>query len=207
MNLGLGNLAELKAQLLPAGLVKGVAFDDLIVAVGRGIASHFDDICNRRLGRLAGDVTVFSANRDHYYLPRYPVETITKVELRDSIVTGFVQQTGLTWNINESSGLIVFAGQLGPWTSNLRITYTGGYWFDETEDSSGVLPNGATLLPYDLKLAWFTQCRAVWESMDKTGAKLAQGSGPGTVTANIRDLKLVTQVEEILKGFIRFQIT
>jgi hypothetical protein len=139
----------------------------------------------------------FTADCDHFYLPRYPLEAVSLIERRDSIQTGWVTLDASTiMQMRESSGMIAFGGTLGSYFSTLRVTYTGGYWYDTTEDGSGTLPSGATKLPDDLKLAWYLQCRKVWQSIDKLGVKIMQGeSGPGTVTDSLASLEIVPEVK------------
>lgn len=209
MDLGLGNLIELKRQLLAPALQAQTAYDLLIQAIGTGVAKRFDKLANRRFARVVNDVCSFTADCDHFYLPRYPLEAVSLIERRDSIQTGWVTLDASTiMQMRESSGMIAFGGTLSSYFSTLRVTYTGGYWYDTIEDGSGSLPNGATKLPDDLKLAWYLQCRAVWQSIDKLGAQLAQaGSGPGAVTNALGELGLVPEVKSVLSSYFRFQMT
>ncbi len=208
MNIGLGNLSELKAQLLAAALRTQSNYDDLVSSIGLGVALTFDKVCNRKFQRVEGDICQFSSDRDHYYLPRYPVEVITNVEQRDSIAAGWLPLNEIVWNMNEKSGLIMFGGQLGYSFSQVQVTYTGGYWFDDSEDGTAVQPDGSTLLPGDLKLAWYLMARKVWEALDKTGASVLKSGVTGqSVAGTLTDLKMPPQVQAILDSYRRYQIT
>lgn len=203
MNLGLGNLTELKGQLLAEALRTDTSYDAAITAIGKGVAAQMENYCNRKFGRVENDVYIVSADRAHAYLPRYPVESIAGIDLKTDATDGFVAQTASTIvNTNLESGYVYFGGELGPYWSHLRITYTGGFWFDETEENNDTLPSGATQLPADLKLAWILQCRAVWQAIDKTGMDIIKtGSSSNLI------LDLVPAVKDMLNQFTRYMIT
>jgi hypothetical protein len=209
MNLGLGNLTELKAQLLPATMRTDEDYDDLIAAIGQGVAAQFDKFTNRRLARTVGAVDIFSADRDHWYLQNAPVESITSIEQKDDHAEGFITLTDALQNSDLTIGYLFFGSQMGSYHSRVRVTYTGGWWFDTTEDESGEMPEGATALPADLKLAWFLQCRHVWDSIDVLSAGIA--AEPKKYSAlhinSAVGLELVPDVRQKLLGHTRYQMT
>jgi hypothetical protein len=206
MDLGLGNLTELKAHLLASGIAATAKFDNVIAAIGKGVAAQFERYCNRKFARVVGDKETISADRTIYILPRSPIETITQIETRDDTVAGWVVQqiNTIILNQDESKGLIEFGYVAGIQLSKLRITYTGGYWYDTSEDGSGLQPNGSTLLPHDLKLAWFLQCQEVWNRRDKLGTSIADKP---TNQVQLDGLDLIPQVKTILTGLKRYQMT
>ena len=202
MNAGLSSLLALKRHLLPASLLPGNDYDDLILSLGLGVAAAFERACNRHFQRVASDISIFSADRDQYYLLRYPLEAVSKVEQKDSDLAGWITLTGVVQNTDVSSGLVDFGGVMGARFSLLRLTFTGGYWWDDTEDGSGVLPAGAAVLPADLAMAWHLQCRYLWSSMDILGTGLADPK-----KAVMPEIKLLPGVESALQPYRRFQIT
>jgi hypothetical protein len=204
MDLGLGNLAELKARLLPSSYTQ-TAFDAVIAQIGRGVASMFDGYCNRSFGRVAGDKDYFTGDRFTWIVNRFPLETVTLLEVRDSLDSGWVTQSGLIINQQDVAGLIQFGAALGNHFSQVRLTYTGGYWYDITEDNTGVMPGTATLLPYDVKECWFLQCAHTWDKRDVLGVKLA-GTDPSS-KSKLQELDLVPAVKQTLDGYVRFQVT
>lgn len=205
-NLGLGNLIELKRRLLPATMLTQTTYDATITQIGRGVAGSFDAFCNRHFERVAGAVDQFSADRIHWVLRRFPVETITTVETRDDIAAGWIVQT--TNDVIETNdleaGIIKFGNTQGTDLSEVRVTYTGGYWFDDSEAETGSLPAGATAVPYDVKEAWFLQCAHVWDTRDKLGVSLI--SDPN-IKSKLGVLEMIPEVMDILRARIRFQIT
>jgi hypothetical protein len=208
VNLGLGNLIELKRYLLAAGIVASSDFDAAITAIGKGIARLFDRHCNRDFERVAGAEDEFSADRRVWVCRRFPVESITSVHQQDDVATGFVALTvnDVILNRDLKAGLIRFGSIQGNHLSQLKVTYTGGYWFDTTEDGSGVQPAGSTLLPEDVKLAWFIQCAEVWNKKDKLGKNITKDDTT-FVSQLLMSLDFVPQVKAILNAHIRYQLT
>ena len=208
MNLGLGTLTDLKTFLLNASLRSSTDYDTVIEAIGLGVAGRFEQFCNRKFFRTVGDLYVTNADRLTMVLPRFPLETVTKIEIRDDLNQGWVDQgtvNNVLFNLRESAGIIQFAGYLGASFSRIRITYTGGYWFpdDGLSQTIGDLPSGATLLPNELKTAWLLQCEAVWAVKDKLGISI--GEGPESRrTVTLANLVLLPEVEAVLNNFRRF---
>jgi len=209
MNLGLGNLIELKRHLLNVSLQANTGYDAAITAIGKGVAGRFEQYCNRSFFRTVGDLYETNCDRLVVMLPRYPVESITKVEVRSNISDGWQDQgdpAQLLFNRRDYAGIVDVGGWLGGRYQRLRFTYTGGFWFDTTEDFSGTQPVGSTLRPDELFLAWLTQCEATWQLHDKLGRSIAEGP-ESRRNMNLSGLTLVPEVEATLKNFIRYQMT
>jgi hypothetical protein len=206
MNVGLGNLTELKTQLLAKALRASADFDAVITGVGKGVAGRFQKFCNRQFERAVDTTFTCSADRDHVYLDRYPIEAISAVHLRTDAQTGWEEQTNFILNQDERLGKVFWGYQAAPHYGQLRFTFTGGYWFDTTEDATGVMPEGATPLPDELKLAWYLQCRAIWQALDKLGTKITEVGDTGTTTI-VAETKLSPEVQAILMAHRRLQLT
>ena len=210
MNLGLGNLTELKGQLLAASLRSDTNYDAVITGIGLGMANLFDQFCNRTFCRTVGKVDTFSADRRHWYLNAFPVESIAGLAKKDSESDGYVALplppagSSLIQQMQSDTGYIMFIALQGYFFSRLQITYTGGYWFDTTEDGSGVMPAGATALPAAVKTAWYLQCQEVWKRIDRLGAQIAQDPEK---QAALEGMELLPLVKELLRPFKRMQIT
>lgn len=205
---GLCNLDTLKRHLLAASLVADTTWDTTIAEIGAGVARSFDKFTNRKLAYAAGDTITFSADRDHFYLPRFPVVSVSLTEQKDDETTGYVTLTDAYAVQDLPIGKLIFGSTLGTWQSVVRVTYTGGYWFDTKEPTDNgyptTMPTGATALDGALKLAFLLQCAHVWDSRDKLG--LGIGDKPGARSA-LADLNLVPEVKNAMQGFIRYQIT
>jgi hypothetical protein len=206
MNIGLGNLTELKGQLLAASLRADTNYDAAITAIGQGVAGQIDHYCNRRFAWLENDSDQFRADRRHYYLKRYPVASITQCQRQDTLTDGWLNLpvTDLIQQWNLQIGYISFIALQGYEFSQLLVTYTGGFWFDTTEDGSGVMPAGATLLPADVKFAWYLQCQNVWRQWDRLGNQIAEA--PESQTSG-QTLQLAPFVRELLDDHRRLFAT
>jgi hypothetical protein len=207
MNVGLGSLTLLKAHLLADALRQGTRYDTQLTLIGQGVAAAMDGYCDRKLARMEDDTFVCTADRILVFAERYPIETVTSVHLKTDTVSGWVAQTSLVMNLNEDSGLIYWGSAIGPDYTQLRFTYTGGFWFDTSEDGSESLPTGATALPADLQYAWILQCRQTWMAIDKIGKDVIQtGSSSQFVTGALSTLEMIPEVKSILDGYMRYQI-
>jgi len=210
MDIGLGNLTELKGQLLAASLRSDTNYDTVITGIGLGVARQFDQFCNRGFERVVGQQDIFSADRRHWYLHRFPVETISECAKKDSEADSWVEYTlppdpsSLIQQTQLDQGYVMFIALQGYYWSRLRLTYTGGFWFDTTEDGSGVMPTTATALPSDVKLAWYLQCQHVWKRWEKLGAGITERP---ELSGALAQLELAPAARELLRPFRRMQIT
>lgn len=208
MNVGFSNLITLKTQLLASGLVPSTDFDAPITALGLGVAAAFEAYCNRKFAYTVNDQFICTADRDHAYVARYPIETFTSIELKADITAGWEMQTGLVLNTNSESGLIYWGAGISFQWAQMRITYTGGYWWDTTEDNTGQMPNGATPLPANLKLAWLLQCELTWRVRDKLGLSIVgeEKSQRGSHPQELLDLDISPSVKSMLESFRRYSM-
>lgn len=216
MNAGLSNLATLKAWLLPAAMVAGTDYDAQILTIGKGVATQLEKHCNRQFLRTVGATFECEADRLHVVLPRFPVEVITTIEQRDSLADGWVAQTinDLVENQDLEKGMLFFGAMPGFYPSRLRLTYTGGYWFDLLEpDAMGyptAQPSGSAAVPPDLLHAWLLLSESVWKTHDKLGLAIAEkpGAGGGALLGlSLPGLDIPSVVQKILQPYIRYTLT
>lgn len=136
MSLILGTLSELKTHLLPEDLRADTRWDGVLTSLGRGVAERLQRACNRRFAYVVDDVFEFSADRGHVVLPRYPVVAVSKIEIRSSPTAAWQELTDVIQTANLDAGFLLFGADLGTHYDRVRITYTGGYWFDASADGS-----------------------------------------------------------------------
>jgi hypothetical protein len=203
MNLGLGNRTELKAWLLPKSQRTDTQWDSIIDAIGLGVAARLEQHCGRKFARLAGDTLQVDAARTTIAVPRYPIETVTSIERRDSAGSSWTALTGVIRDQDDAAGLIWLEAIQDEYPAQLRVTYTGGYWFDDTEDSTGEMPTGAAALPADLKLAWYQQCAHVWAQKDHVGKVLSDPEFSGRFVSLAVSNALTPAVEAALRPYMR----
>lgn len=204
MDCGLGNLEGLKRHLLAATLAGETQWDAALAGLGRAVAGAFDRATNRRLGWSAAAEVVFTGDRAHYTLPRYPVAAVTEVAAKWA--GDWEVLAGEPALVEETSGVVRFRGEFGEGTL-VRVKWSGGYWHETLEPDEpeypGSAPAGAAELPADLRGAWLAQCEVVWSQRDKLGVAVGgKSSGPG-----LGQVDLAPLVERILRGYVRYQIS
>lgn len=209
MNAGLSNLAMLKAWLLPAAMRDGTDYDQDIRTIGLGVAAQLERALNRKLEYSADTTDIVTGGRESIVLMRYPVVAIASVETRVGVDDDWTLESDVIEHWNASSGVVRFAGALGhSELTQLRITYTGGYWWEQLEaDDEGYpseKPEGATEIDGDIRLAWLLQCEHVWGQRDKLGLKISER--PSSTPALVQ-LALLPAVREHLQPHIRYAMT
>jgi hypothetical protein len=204
MNLILGNLSNLKAAVLPEDLRAMTDWDNALADLARGVAASMQTFCNRRFERIEDDTFERAADCSYLSLPRFPVEEVSLLELKVDETSGFGPLPANTiWSLIKQSGLVEFGGRLMTWDARVRVTYTGGFWADYTEDNSGTQPDGSTAVPADLIHAWHLQVQNEIESTNLLRGVAAKRTNDKAETAT-SDLKLITRVREILHPFVRY---
>jgi hypothetical protein len=202
MSIGLGNLTELKSFLLPASLLMRTDFDSSLSLIGKGVAAGFDKYCNRKFQRGSGVTETFHADRDHWYVQRYPLETVTALALKYSDADGWeTQDITDILSTEAESGRVWFGYYPGDYQTLARLTYTGGFWIDPGDGTT--IPAGATAVPDEVKLAWLTQCQHMFGSRDNLGKTVAKENSKASPLA---DLDLVPSVKSCLESFVRYHI-
>ena len=205
MNAGFSSLTALKAQLLAPTLRARTDWDTKIAALGLGVAGAFEGFCNRSLARVAAGTFTTTGGRASLILPRYPVETITALETRDTIAAGWTDALASLDTFAPESGAVYFASPLD--VAQIRVTYTGGFWWDTSEDASGTLPGGATALPAEILSAWHMQVEKIWNAKDKLGTQIAKEPTSAGGTAALTSADLSPAVRQMLSAHVRYALT
>ncbi len=164
----LAQLSTVKARL--AILPGDTMYDDLLTRAIQAVSGRFDRECNRTFARAMGATEEFPAT-DLEIVPRcYPIETVTKFEVKSSEADGWVEQTGVRWlvrrgcviSLNEGLAFVT-AGPLAD-AGVGRVTYTGGYVLPGTTPGAG-----QTALPADVESAAVEQVAAWFYNKEKLG--------------------------------------
>jgi hypothetical protein len=219
MNCGLTNLDVLKRTLMAGTLAGETRFDLTLRMIGLGVRGAFEQICNRRLGYEVDDTVEFTGSRPHYYLPRFPVSGVTKVEMRYFQTDDWTVITGQPISVSYETGLVHFGYVLGRDPLRVRTTWSGGFWFETMEpDDDGypstkpevtdplALNNGGVVavLPDELQAAFLWQCEALWAARDKLGMGLVDKPNEQSAMGKI---EIAPLVRTILNQYIRYQIS
>lgn len=195
MNLTLGTLLKLKTWLLNPNVVAKTDHDAAITQLGRGIAAQFEDYCGRKFSRVEYTRTL-AGHLCNFVLNAYPVEGIPMVENGTGLVwesaqddlEKFLPESGVIWLTHTDSAL-------------RRVTWTGGYWLDETVDNTGECPAGATALPEALHFAWLQQCAHTWSKRQKLGVPANSTISTAEVTQ-----ALLPDVQATLAAYRRYNL-
>ena len=193
---GFATLEYLKSRLLPEAARTDEEYDAALEKLGLALAGRMEGHCGRKFARLVGAVDEFSAWSLAAVLKRYPVETITSIQLRDS--DGTLTVLGVDYSNDESCGLIDFYTTPGSRGQRLVITYTGGYWLDD----GTTMPEGATALPDDLLELWLAEVqlhaasRGIFEAV---GLRSGKDAGKDRLVAGLSE-----QATDGLRPYRRF---
>lgn len=206
MNAGLAHVAVLRRALLAPDQAADASWDAVLVFIGRGVASLMARTCNRYFARVEGASYTVSADRACLSLPRYPVETIAAVELRARWSDPWTSILDAVERVDEEAGLLHFAGCQGDLNASVRVTWTGGWWIDESEDLDGECPAGATPLPEELRMAWANQCQLVAEKKNifQGGAIRAEDEHRNRAAELLQELELSAECMAALLPHRRF---
>ena len=131
----------------------------------------FDRFCNRSFERAATAVQEFRGDETEISVARYPIESVSKFELKTDETTGWVEVTGGVCLIRRACVLELPAA-LGGAAQQARVTYAGGY----------VLPGstptvGQTSLPKDVENAAIEQVVFWYRNRNTSGLSSVSGDG------------------------------
>jgi hypothetical protein len=157
-------------------------FDAMLTSAIKGVSVRFDKETNRTLTRTANLTEEFDADDTEIRVPCYPIEAVTKFELKENETEGWVEQT---------SPLALLTSHLG------RVTFTGGYVLPGTTPSTG-----QTALPDDLEQAAIEQVAAWFQNRDKLGL-IRNRPDKGTYQ-QYAQLDLLLNVQAVLKPYERW---
>ena len=197
----LTQLATVKARLEIAPAT--TTYDDLLTAAIEAVSARFDRNCCRMLARAVGATQEFGATDTEIVAMRYPIETVTKFELKSSEADGWVEQTGVSYLIRQACvvsltlPLSLLPQAVTPQVA--RVTYTGGYVLPGTTPGAG-----QTALPDDLESAAVEQVAAWYQQRDKLG--LIRNWFHGGTYIVLSQLPLLPQVSDILRPYQRWSV-
>ncbi len=177
-------------------------YDDLLTDAIKAVSGRFDKETNRTLACTASDTHEFDATDTEILPPCYPVESVTKFELKSNEADGWSEQTGVQYLIRRKC-VISLSVPLNSQPSALnspalaRVTLTGGYVLPGTSPGAG-----QTALPDDLEQAAVEQVAHWFRNRDKSGL-IRSWPHDGTYEA-FAQLDLLLEVRPVLKKYERF---
>jgi len=158
----LAQLTIVKARLgiSPADVTQ----DEMLTRVIQAVGARFERECNRVFPRTVGATHEFRASEREVIPACYPIETVTRFELKEDETDGWVEQTGVEFVIRR--GCVISLGSaLSTVEADVgRISYTGGFVLP-----GSVPAEGQTALPKDLEHAAIEQVAVWYQHRDKLG--------------------------------------
>src|SRR5437660_1870701 len=114
-------------------------YDGILTNAIKAVSDRFDKETNRTLARTTTGTHEFDAADTEILPASYPIESVTKFELKSNETEGWIEQTGVKYLLRRacvislSSPLSTIISQ----PSTCRVTYTGGYVLPATTPSAG----------------------------------------------------------------------
>jgi hypothetical protein len=195
----LTQLTTVKARL---GLLEtDTQYDELLTGAIEAFSARFDRECNRTFARAVGATQEFAAGEVEIPVWCYPVEAVTKFEVKRSESGGWVEQSGVEYLVR-SRCVVSLQVPLGPLPSSsamARVTYTGGYVLP-----GAVVGPGQTPLPADLEHAVVEQVAFWFEHKDMPGVIRVWPTGGNYM--QLADTDLLPAVRAVLRSYRRFSV-
>jgi hypothetical protein len=197
----LTELATVKKRL--SILPSDVSQDELLTRAIEAVSARFDRECNRTMARTVDATQEFGAGEAEIIAKCYPVEVVTKFELKTSEGDGWVEQTGADYIVRQgcvislSEPLAGLGRAAEAWLG--RVTYTGGYVVPGTAPGAG-----QATLPADLESAAVEQVACWFQQRDKLGLIRHWPSG-GTYMV-FSQLPLLPQVSATIRPYRRWSV-
>jgi len=173
-------------------------YDTLLTNAIKAVSARFDNECNRVFARATDATEEFNAEEIELRPALYPVESVSKFEIKTNETGGWVEQTGIEYLIRHQC-VLSLAAPLGSFREQGRVTYSGGYVLPG--DSPGV---GQTPLPDDLEQAAVEQVAYWYRNREKLGL-LRSWPHQGTYET-FAQLDLLIEVKAVLRKYERWSI-
>jgi len=165
----LTQLATLKARLK---IEESYLVDDeLLTNFIKLVSGRFQLQCNRLFERAENVTEEFAADETEIRCARYPIEEVTRWDLKSNESEGWVEQLDIDFLIRRAC-VISLTGPLGTHRQQGRVIYSGGYVMpDETVDA------GQTALPDEIEQACLAQCDYLYKNRNSPGLTAVSGAG------------------------------
>jgi hypothetical protein len=177
--------------------------DAILSRAIEAFSARFDRECNRPLARTVDATEEFSADEVEIPVSCYPIESISRFELKSAQAPGWAVQASVDYIVRRSC-VISLAVPLTPHPPSsmpavARLTYTGRYLLP---GSAPIL--GAALLPADLENAAIEQVAFWFINRDKLGQIRTWPAGGNYV--QLADTDLLPSVRATLRRHTRFTL-
>jgi hypothetical protein len=199
----LTQLATLKERL---GILAGdTQYDALLTRAIEAVSARFERECNRVFTRTVGFTQEFPATEMEIVASCYPVESVSKFELKTSEAEGWAEQTGIGYLLRQACVIslaapLVVLPRVSIGSAGLgRVTYTGGYVMPGATPGAGQVP-----LPADLEQAAIEQVAAWFYNREKLGL-IRYWPDVGTYVV-LSQLPLLPEVAAMIRPYRRWSV-
>ena len=163
----LSSLAILRSRILPAAQAEITKWDSVLELIGNAVQAQIESHLGRTLAHAEDAEETFPGERLTLKAARYPILEVASLTRTDYAGTTTAEDDNI-------EGTYKLAGLITLYTpgipgDTLTLTYTGGYYIDDTDDLSGTPPTGVLSLPADIREAWFLQVAATWQAKNQNG--------------------------------------
>ena len=196
----LTTLSTLKSRL--AILDTDTQYDALLTNALNALGARFDKECRRTLARTVNATQEFDADDTEIRVACYPIESITRFELKRNEAEGWVEQTNADFLLRRNC-VISLASPLGSADELARVTYTGGYLLPGTPPPDPPVP-ACQALPADLENAAVEQVAFWFQNRDLLGIKTVW-EYHGTYQQFVA-FDLLLSVQSVLNRYTRFTL-
>ncbi|HEY5915084.1 MAG TPA: hypothetical protein VJA21_31205 [Verrucomicrobiae bacterium] len=146
-------------------------YDALLTTAIKATSARFDRETRRTLARQVDATDEFFPDDTEIIATRYPIESVTKFELKTDETEGWAEQTGIKYLVCSASIIslpspLAFSLQPLAFPATARVTYTGGYVLPGTTPGAG-----QTALPDDLEQAAVEQVAFWFQKRDHQGIR------------------------------------
>jgi hypothetical protein len=170
--------------------------DALLTAAVQAVSARFDNECNRTLARAVDQIHEFNADETELRVLSYPIETVSKFELKSNEADGWVEQPDIEYLIRHNC-VISLTVRLGSWREQGRVTYAGGYVLPDA-----IAAPGQTALPDDLEQAAVEQVAYCFQNRDHLG--VIRQWPKGGIYQQFVDLDLLPGVRAVLANYAKW---
>jgi len=187
----LTQLTTLKSRLA----ITDTQSDALLTSAIQAVGARFDKETRRGLARATDLPEEFAADETEVCLSCYPVESVTRFELKTNETDGWVEQAGVEFLLR-SHCVLSLSAPLGSDQQLARVTYTGGYVLPGTAPG-----DGQTALPADLEQAAIEQVVFWYNNRDRVG--VIREWPKGGVYLQFAGIDLIPSVQSVLANYRR----
>ena len=169
--------------------------DALLTAAIQAVSARFDLETNRSLARTENLEQEFTADTTEICASCYPVESITRFELKTSEADGWIEQPGIDFLLRRRC-VISLASPIANCRAQARVIYTGGYVLPGATPAPGQTP-----LPPDIENATVEQAAYWFQNRDRLG--LTRIWEYHATYRHFADLDLLSTVTAVLQRHTR----